>query len=51
MIANPMGRVSFRRIAIRRYGPTFFFLYELQIIGYQKGPVRYPVLSGGACRD
>ena len=32
------------------YWPYFFFLYELQILGYPKDPVRHPVLSGGACR-
>ena len=38
------------RRPMSRIGPTFFFLYELQILGYPKDPVRYPVLSGGACR-
>ncbi len=38
MIANPPEQV-------------FPFLYELQILGYPKDPVRYPVLSGGAYRD
>ena len=33
------------------YWPYFFFLYELQILGYPEDPVRYPVLSGWACRD